>query len=279
MGAFLRTSPQLTTLCNMEFKGEQVWQCEPRKALVDLRTLDIVGTSYNSPRTNKKASYNETIMSLGDELPLGRQLEFYGKHWDLDRSILFCKFCFKERLGYAEAVIQSFETSPPRAFVDKGIKRLRYAEIVMWRPLCMHRLSHLSKATSAYHLLHEIKILEDAFQRIQANLASGKPFISVGLHELVWSPADLARRMLTFLPWLSSLDPAGNHSALKSQADFGTQHPPVDCCGFDLSTQMCSLDGPEYKLLSPKELMRARDVSSRLVNAARGAVSMNQTPQ
>ena len=288
--ALLLSSPQLTTLCNMAFEGETIWQCEPGKALVDVRTLDIVGMTDRG----KAGDRNETLVRSGERLPLDQQLEFYGKHWNLDRPILFCKFCFNDHMKdqksldraniqRRKAVLKSFETNPPRAFVDKGIQRLQYAEIILWRPLCLHQLSHHSPVVANKHadivkeyFTKEITLLEEALQRIQTYMALGEPFITVGLHELVWSPADLSRRMLMFLPWLSSLDPSGNHSALKSEADFGNLHPPDECCGFDLSTQVCSFDGPEYDLFSPEELVRVRDLSLRLVNAPRGAVSMSR---
>ena len=306
--ALVRTSPHLSTLCNMSFHGKQIWHCEPSRAWVDVRTLEIVGSQTSHVISNAvfgtRGSFNEShnVVERGHALPLDRQLEFYGRHWNLDRPILFCKFCFSDKgdLGRTRSILKGFSSRPPRSFVEKGITVLRYAEIIHWRPLCLHRLSSHSMARdfavggsrghpgsasfqrdiARRYLLNEIQILEQTVQRIQANKDFGVPFLVIGMHELVWSSEALSQRIVLFLSSLTSLKSTGNYDGgLKSQEGFGAQHRPSQCCGFDLDSQACSLEGPEYGVLGLENILQARVASTFLLNAARETVPINQFPK
>ena len=147
------------------------------------------------------------------------------------------------------------------------VTRLLVAGVIVWRPLCLHRLSShshvmvkfdaaaavaallpalksapvLAPASTALakelmreintalakELMREIKQLEAYAAAIDAS--SSPPTIAVSLAALIWEPARAAAQLNTFLPQLQL--PANSsslsHASGKVQAHFDTRHSPV----------------------------------------------------
>ena len=130
------------------------------------------------------------------------------------------------------------------------VTRLLVAGVIVWRPLCLHRLSSHSHVMDKFdaaavaallpalksapastalakELMREIKQLEAYAAAI--NASSSPPTIAVSLAALIWEPARAAAQLNTFLPQLqlpvnsSSL----SHASGKVQAHFDTRHSPV----------------------------------------------------
>ena len=272
--ALLLTSPQLTTLCDMAFEGKPIWQCEPGKAYVDVDTLQILGDGKMDKEGRRP---NRT--QAGNLLPIEKRLQFYSQYWNLERPVLFCKFCALS-LGVtcrscnqkSHSEIKHALSHPPVSYRSYGISTLKPMEIVLWRPLCLCHLSRhdgpaqAKKVGWGAYLATQIDELADHVCRIQENRANGVPQLVIGLHELVWRPAAASRRILAFVPHLSALNFTGDHHGLKSKLNFGDSHPPDKCCSFDLRTSSCSFTTAEFSSLSSEQLHRAREVSEFLLN-------------
>ena len=140
------------------------------------------------------------------------------------------------------------------------VTRLLVAGVIVWRPLCLHRLSSHShimdkfnaaavaarlpalksaKASTALAKKNQTKECRNEFMREIKSLeryaaaindaSSSQPTIAVSLAALIWEPARAAAQLNTFLPQLQL--PANSsslsHTSGKVQAHFDTLHSPV----------------------------------------------------
>ena len=267
MEVLLISSPQVASLCRMSFEGKMVWQCEPQKVLVDPESLEIVGVG------KRKANFKHLE-------PL-RRLEFMGKHWNLRNPILFCKFCGLDipsisKPSWLSGGPQSLTTLPtlPKNWQAANISSLTLRIIIMWRPLCMHRLSSHSKAVdgNSYnqtrsYLLKEIGLLENTLARREqySREYPDVKYLVVGLDELTWKLDVLRQRLLAFVPGLERFTKRPVHRGFKSKDGFGEENPPWSCCGFDVEQRECCFHESEYRTLTAVELQRAQAVMKKLV--------------
>ena len=233
-------------------------------------------------------------------LPMTRRLEFFGRHWDLRRPVLACKWC-----ALPTATVERLAL--PGSFAAAGITRLLPAAVIVWRPVCLRALSShafmaapapgaLNNATDRLlltrELLKDIEGLEHHAAAVDAShrrAAGARPAIAVSMATMLWEPAVAAAQLQAFLPQLR-VDASGvpereegastggslgsNSSRTKSfgSRTFGLEHPAA-AVGYDLRARRCTWQGPEYGLLSLEHRLRLTRASEQLRRAAGGALS------
>ena len=213
-----------------------------------------------------------------------RRLAFFAQHWNLSQPVLACKYC-----GLPTGAVVGPGVYPkglPSAFAVAGVTRLLPAVVIVWRPLCMHRLSrHSHAAALVKHLasasagsapalrfaaglpkvrktfLAEIAWLEGFVTAANASRhGSGPPTAAVSLATLVWEPHRVAAQLNTFLPQLQiprsgTVPPPGPED--KFVASFGALNPP-EAVGYSRRTELCTWSGPEYVVLGKDERQRLK---------------------
>jgi len=226
------------------------------------------------------------------------RVELYGHYYDMTRPILFCKRCWfdsddnkQKWFGFhdnkSSVVAYDGSREPlPASFLSRGVTRLAFAKVILWRPLCMHRLSSHSfvnneeprsskgKRMAREFLLREVKALEDTVAFTSQSMASGNALV-VSMATLTWRIEEVSLRLLKLFPALGSLDPsrigaenrASPHQA-KSKPGFGKINPPGPTCGFDMDTHTCAFATWEYAepVLLPTELQLVFELSALLTS-------------
>jgi hypothetical protein len=239
------------------------------------------------------------VFFRGDHIkPEIRKLEFYGRYWDLAQPIFTCKKCglpialfvTEKAMSWNEKGVRSrVSLELPTAYLAAGITKLVPAKIMLWRPVCMHRLSTHSqipknsstadfaqspdlRASAVEHLRVEINELEHTRQLLASTIAAGVATIAVSLATMTWEPEKVVKQLAAFLPQLGLKTELGRaDSALllnpengdKFQANFGSLHPP-GTTGFSLERAACLFDGPEFSVLTQADMARLVEVSAYL---------------
>jgi len=242
MQSLLRSSPNVTTLCNMKAPGEiPIWQCEPNAAVINWETLKIIATRNEWKKRKKYRKYQKQTK----DVPQRRVLRFFAQFWNLSKPILFCKFC-----GLGTAVIEG--DALPDEYKIHGITQLIPARIVMWRPFCLETL-----ANERSFVENEVKRLEEKVKLLNTLTQNDVRHIVVGLDELTWNPFSVASRIFSMLnlPGLvldSAFTPKEKDSKQKNQTigSFGLKHDPKECCDFNITTRSCGQRGMA-KMRSP----------------------------
>jgi hypothetical protein len=102
---------------------------------------------YRVPATNGAHTFAD-----GRQLPnISLQLAFYGQFWNVSQPLFFCKMCslptpLKGKKNPAGVTILR---NLPKVYETVGITQLQQVRVIMWRPLCLHRLSSHSPITPA----------------------------------------------------------------------------------------------------------------------------------
>jgi hypothetical protein len=100
---------------------------------------------YRVPATNGA----HTFVS-GRTLPnITLQLAFYGQFWSVSQPVFFCKMCSLPMPLKGNAAGATILRNLPKAYETVGITQLQQGRVIMWRPLCLHRLSSHSPITPA----------------------------------------------------------------------------------------------------------------------------------
>jgi hypothetical protein len=254
---------------------------------------------WGEPSCHVSGTSGTHVFFRGDFIePETRKLEFYGRYWDLRQPILTCKYC---RLPLADIAAENemggnetgghgkSRISLPAAYVAAGITKLLPANVILWRPVCMHRLSahspiaNVSSAAdfaqspglrdrAAKYLKSEIKLLEHSRQLVAFNVAAGVATSVVSLATMTWEPKKAVMQLAAFLPKLgvgAQLRGPGTAPLFtpekddKFKADFGSRHPP-ESAGFRLDRAACLFDGAEFSALAPTDMARLVEVSAYL---------------
>eukprot|EP00747_Dinoflagellata_sp_TGD_P087020 gnl/TRDRNA2_/TRDRNA2_163497_c0_seq3.p1 gnl/TRDRNA2_/TRDRNA2_163497_c0~~gnl/TRDRNA2_/TRDRNA2_163497_c0_seq3.p1 ORF type:complete len:334 (+),score=30.64 gnl/TRDRNA2_/TRDRNA2_163497_c0_seq3:47-1048(+) len=233
----LSSSPHLTNLCSAN-----AWQCEGFRIM-------------------------EKNWSVGSEssAKVENPLPSLEKHWNLSRYILFDKQ-FPDEVAYSNGMLSELNeaiefrastvmtrassvmtrastvrTSPtiethnlPPRMRYFGIRSVKVAYLMMWRPLCMIAKKYVYRAGAIVPLVNQHKMLR----------AHGVPVVVFKYADFIWHTDALALKLIERLPCLGSLDTEymltdGKHShATTSTKAYGKAVSPHEF-GYDNRTDTC----------------------------------------
>ena len=281
MQELIAKSPAASTLCDgMKLFGtnETIWQCEPNKAVIDEKELNIIGglSLLRSEESIHAATRMEHRWVTPDRLSFAMYAEFLSRQWNLKKKVLVCKFCknkHEQRLSLSTAPTWKLPTSMERA----GITAVMHVTVILWRPLCLCELSsHAPKVEdvnrSREYLKNQIVMLEGYQQLAIWGQHGGRPTLVCSMSWLVWNRTLLIERIGTFLPQLTfesdmDMEAKKMHSSSKVKSNFGTANLPDKCCGFNVTTNQCDFSrGTRFKSLNATMMARLRDVDAALTS-------------
>eukprot|EP00747_Dinoflagellata_sp_TGD_P087023 gnl/TRDRNA2_/TRDRNA2_163497_c0_seq6.p1 gnl/TRDRNA2_/TRDRNA2_163497_c0~~gnl/TRDRNA2_/TRDRNA2_163497_c0_seq6.p1 ORF type:complete len:344 (+),score=27.47 gnl/TRDRNA2_/TRDRNA2_163497_c0_seq6:47-1078(+) len=233
----LSSSPHLTNLCSAN-----AWQCEGFRIM-------------------------EKNWSVGSEssAKVENPLPSLEKHWNLSRYILFDKQ-FPDEVAYSNGMLSELNeaiefrastvmtrassvmtrastvrTSPtiethnlPPRMRYFGIRSVKVAYLMMWRPLCMIAKKYVYRAGAIVPLVNQHKMLR----------AHGVPVVVFKYADFIWHTDALALKLIERLPCLGPLDTdyveskVARHVNNMSTKAFGKSVSP-DHYGYDDRTDTC----------------------------------------
>jgi len=199
----MMSSQQVSTPCACG-----TWQCE-------VRWLPAIYDAGNGNAFNW--DYTSMLGAVGD-------------CWNLDRHVLFQKFMLGnhcpmpypegERTGVdnhcrvkaLQAFTQHMAVAPlPGNFLQKGIHEINSVHVLMWRPICMAKLSAYSKdlidkGFTQILAFQEVIALQEMVSMHKFLKGIGARVVVMSLGDLVWRPSETRQRLLKLLPCLGDVD-------------------------------------------------------------------------
>jgi len=242
------SSSSLTTLCSAG-----TWQCEAR--------LDFDG---------KQACIRKDLLSR------------MSKYWNMSKPVLFEKGprgLHEKVVREYEALVKEHQVSPAK-MAELGMEELNLAYVVMWRPVCMSKLSKHARqeimVNPKKYALDELIWLEDLVKSHKFLTERAVPVLVTNLADMMWKVPESKARMQSFLPCLGELDfdyvPVLNKDIYASnewKADgsiqaYGESLDPLQCCQYNLEESSCTGPGALFSLLDGEDMTRAMDALSYL---------------
>lgn len=130
-------------------------------------------------------------------------LDVFSETWNISRPILMDKTPnYIQNIRHTHESIKAAKL--PEKFKAEGISTLKLQYILLWRPVCLARLSkHFNQAEDEER---ELRMFE---QSVQAHkyLVQNASVIVVSIADLMWRPTSTALRLQTYLPNVETLDP------------------------------------------------------------------------
>jgi len=188
----LMSSNKIATLCSCNS-----WQCEAGK-VEGLKDDDAWSWNYND------------------------YLQALGQCWDLDKPVLFEKFMVPHECNTlsAEVFSQVGENCQVQALVEfdkqlgqakipdnwPGVSALNHAYLILWRPICMTKLSSHAQADIQKGdddritlMKNEIHLLTEAAETHRL-LVGKRPVLVMSLASLIWEAARNKKRIEAWMP-------------------------------------------------------------------------------
>lgn len=170
----LMSSSQVSTLCSA---GS--WQCEGEK----------IRYYPQSHKPNCKAS-----------------LEFLAPIWNLSKRVFMNKLFapLKMRIvGRYDQCLRSYfeDGSMPTEMRQAGVTEVRPVYVVMWRHLCLYRLSTNPKSVS-----EEVRLLEDQVRAIWDLKSANSPVFVISLASFLWDNDRIVRLLEASIPFVAPLN-------------------------------------------------------------------------
>ena len=256
----LMSSRALATICSAN-----TWQCEPGKLVIHdhksrygppWKVAKFLGVALVACASCPK---NVCVPAGADGEHVARlvrdELERYAPYWDLRRPVLMTKWAPLNRLlehvcppGEEGAVggrehlgrLQALVPSP--ALARAGVRRVRWATVLVHRPWCLWPLSHNAREGREQNVTHwaqkELAKIERLAAEHRRHVAEGRPALAVLLADPLWKSRRAAQQVERFLPCAGPLDanfvPAlgvditkGNHwKAGRSVVEYGAKKDP-----------------------------------------------------
>jgi len=134
----------------------------------------------------------------------------FGKYWDLNRPVLFEKS--PNEMMQVDVVRENLKSVKiPEIMEQQGIKQLKRAYIILWRPICLtsissHALKDLDQVGPEEIARRERFDMKQMVRNYEYLKARGEPVLVVSLADLMWNPSRNLQRLEQFLPCLGKLD-------------------------------------------------------------------------
>lgn len=181
LAGMLMSSPEMATLCAF-----RQWNCEGRKIL------------------------EATHLVIHDKEDYATMLDLYAAHWDISKPVLFDKS--PGLLLSVPAVSEGLNAAPiPTRMIRRGVTEMKYAYILMWRPLCLAPLSNHARRTITEEGSTALARVE--LKRLQHHMSTHKyltdhsqPVLVINMGDLIWRPERNVQRLEEFAPCLGSID-------------------------------------------------------------------------
>jgi hypothetical protein len=227
------SSKEVATLC-----AAGSWQCEANKI------MKAKGLTKNP-----------------DEWNWDHALDIFAQTWDLSRRVLFMKSPNELARGATSIYEKVQAAALPAKFQEYGIKSIELAYVLVWRPICLCKLSsHCSSQKK------ELRSLEDIVQAHSFFMSRNQRVLLVSYADLLWRPNHSLNRISANIGELGKLDPEfvpkedkdiypGNQwKAVGSLASFGRKINPKEL-QYSVEDASCQ-GGSGFDKLGPH--MRAR---------------------
>ena len=219
----------------------RTWECEGGK--LHLTQGGALPSEFSeqewAPRSQRLAWLNLTA-----------KLSLYARFWQLERPLLLVKdagFLLPESpLVDALEWIRLAESVPLR-MREAGIRRLSTAYLLVWRPVCLARLSaNSANGTLTSSSFRELLLLEKQVEWHRHVSARDGNILVVSFADLLWEPALTSARLSAFLPCSAPFDaeyapragvdvfPENQWKVRSSISSYGESHPSFR---FDYSTK------------------------------------------
>lgn len=237
-GVFM-SSPSISTMCS-----SNVWQCESHFI-------------YENRHQNVK---NATDL-----------LETYSQYWNLDQKVYFDKGPrdLKKIRWEQKELEREKQDGIPASMKKAGVKNLFFVYVLMWRPVCLSKLSHnarnMMEKDQEGFAYQEMLLLEDMVEAHRYLDNFGYKIMVLNLADMMWKTDRANNRIKQFLPCLGELDfdftpvlgkdifPGNAWKADGSLKAFGASTNPWECCSYAVEEQKCYDDADFFQVL-PDEL-------------------------
>jgi hypothetical protein len=178
----LMSSDRLATLCN--YKS---WECEGNQIMEDN------GFSKNHDQ------WNSHMM-----------LRLYAQNWDISKPVLFDK---SPDMNYPLFHLASDlrHTRIPNLMQHNGVTNVKFAYIMMWRPICLASLSSHGKTRIKEEgkqalARSELKNIKNMVYSHRSMERHSMHVLVVNFADMIWKPDHTTKRINDFLPCLGKLD-------------------------------------------------------------------------
>ena len=215
-GLFM-SSPSIATLCS-----SREWECEGR------RIMQHHGFSEFGHEDGTGRAWDYSTL-----------LRLYSQFWDLSKPLLLEKTP-NQYMRTATMLSALSQAALPLRMLDKGVRVLKRAYVLMWRPFCLWQLSsHAHEAgapTKSDWLEDEIRTLEHLVADHRLLILADEPILVVSYADVLWQPESVVSQLEDFLPCAGRLDAdfvpqmgvdifEGNHwKAVGTVRQYGAQH-------------------------------------------------------
>eukprot|EP00927_Polykrikos_kofoidii_P049577 TRINITY_DN43621_c0_g1_i1.p1 TRINITY_DN43621_c0_g1~~TRINITY_DN43621_c0_g1_i1.p1 ORF type:complete len:376 (+),score=51.80 TRINITY_DN43621_c0_g1_i1:143-1270(+) len=245
LAGVLMSSPNVTTLCSAN-----VWECEGDQ---------IIGMQKPVPRLWK-----------------------FGEIWDLNKTVLLEKGPRRLSKTLGERGQLMWERRHmPQTMMSHGIKTIKLAYIIMFRPMCLASLSHnarvVIKEDAKSFMREEVVMLEEAVTTHKMLLRADVPVIIMNLGDMMWRIPRSKTRLQSFLPCVGELNfsyvPVLGKDVFEGNAwkmagsirSFGEGVNPQHCCKYNVEGRLCEAENGLMHVLSKVDRERAELAYSYLV--------------
>mmetsp|Transcript_68703 Transcript_68703/g.129648 ORF Transcript_68703/g.129648 Transcript_68703/m.129648 type:complete len:296 (+) Transcript_68703:73-960(+) len=234
LGQLLMSSTNVATLCRAE-----TWQCEP---------CNLMGGDND-------------LCTGTDMYSLRNAVDIWSKYWDLSRPLLLKKSLFDVMrhsvVDTHRAYLSMVADGLPRRMQRASIDGLRFAYIVLWRPICISKMS--SNFEGVPKEVQNLEYLGNLVENLPRE--AGARVLAINYASLLWELDKTKKRVEEFLPNAGVLDasfqprmnidifPGNKWKATESILQYGRAHVgDAITRGYNVSQQTCERDefGEEF---------------------------------
>lgn len=207
------SSKEVSTLC-----AADVWQCEANNI------MQRKGVTKNALEWN-----------------WDQALDVFAQTWDLSRHVLFYKNADTRDIWGATSIHEKVQAAAlPAKFQQHGIKSIELVYVLMWRPICLCKLSSHCDPMKKEDQGREVNDLESIVQAHSFFMSRNQRVLLVNFADLIWRPNHSLNRISANIGELGKLDPEfvpkdnkdvypGNKWKCKeSLASFGRKIHPME---------------------------------------------------
>lgn len=263
----LRSSLTTTDLCQMN-----TWQCEPNKALINNKTLEIVS---KMPHLSTSLQIDSSVITTtAAQLPIKRMFELYGQYWNLSQPIFLCKFCEHNRFKSQRFIEKDMLPLSYLNHIPDPVDRLISVVIILWRPICLIEISsngrkQIEQEGSVTIIRNEMFRSEETIENMHYYTHQKLLHTVISFGDLIYRPKLVRDKLMNFLPILGEMtddfeyydkQDAGHN--LKIQ--FASSHQPEDYF-YDPHHAICDYhNNPLFNELPKRELQSLKNMSTIL---------------
>lgn len=163
----LMSSPEMTTLCSAG-----TWQCEGKWII--------------------------------NHYGIENLLETYSRYWDLSKKIFIDKRTTNGTNLESDFIVP-FESALPDSFISAGITKINVVYLLMWRPICLSKLSSHAKKDDDW-VEHEKWLMENALLSYHKLADAGRKVMVINIADVLFMGEYSKNRLQAYLPCLGELN-------------------------------------------------------------------------